>query len=144
MFVLDTNVISELRSGKPNPSSAVLEWAASTVLSSHYLTSVTVYELEVGVLQLERRKQGNGIRQWLEAVKSTFRGRILPFGDDAAVACARMHVPNPKSFRDSMIAAIALESGLTVASRNLGDFAHTGVKLINPWDHTGPMSPTNT
>jgi predicted nucleic acid-binding protein len=138
MFVLDTNVISELRSGKPNPSSAVLAWAASTALSSHYLTSVTVYELELGVLHLERRKQGSGIRQWLETVKSTFRGRVLPFSDHAAVACARMHVPNPKSFRDSMIAAIALESGLTVVSRNVDDFAHTGVRLLNPWDDSRP------
>lgn len=139
MFVLDTNVISELRNGKPNPSVAVLAWAASTALSSHYLTSVTVYELELGVLQLERRNQGSGIRQWLEAVKATFRGRVLPFSDDAAVACARMHVPNPKSLRDSMIAAIALEGGLTVVSRNVDDFAHMGVKLINPWEHTGPV-----
>lgn len=135
MYVLDTNVISELRQGKPNPSPEVRAWAAGKPASQLFLTAISILELEKGVLALERRTppQGSALRAWLIAVRAAFAGRILPFTDHAATLCAAMHVPNPRSERDAMIAAIALEHGMTVATRNEADFAGTGVQLINPF-----------
>lgn len=135
MFVLDTNVISELRQGKPNQSPEVRAWAASQPASQLFLSAICILELEKGVLALERRTppQGSALRAWLTGVRATFAGRILPFTDNTAMLCAAMHVPNPRSDRDAMIAATALEHGMTVATRNVADFTGTGVQLINPF-----------
>lgn len=138
MFVLDTNVVSELRkvrSGKADPH--VAAWADAVDAASLHLSSVTVLELELGVLQLERKdaRQGALLRTWLDTlVLPEFNGRILAI--DAAVAqrCARLHVPDPRAERDALIAATALVHGMTVVTRNTADFEATGVPLLNPWD----------
>ena len=62
-----------------------------------------------------------------------FAGRMLPFTDNTATVCAALHIPNPRSERDAMIAASAMEHGFKVVTRNVADFEHTGVKLVNPW-----------
>lgn len=135
MFVLDTNVISELRHGKPNQSEAVRQWAAQQVSSQLFLSAITILELEQGILRLERRvpPQGTALRTWLAGVRAAFAGRVLPFTDDTATLCAALHVPDPRSERDAMIAATALEHGFTVVTRNTQDFVDTGVALLNPW-----------
>jgi hypothetical protein len=135
MYVLDTNVISELRQGKPKQSAAVRSWAANVPVSQLFLTAISILELEKGVLALERKTppQGSALRVWLKSVRTTFAGRILPFTEDTATLCAAMHVPDPRSDRDAMIAATALEHGMTVVTRNVDDFAGTGVPLINPF-----------
>jgi predicted nucleic acid-binding protein len=137
MFILDTNVISELRkakSGKADPK--VVAWAAAINADELFLSAITILELEMGVLQVERRDslQGNLLRSWLDnQVLTAFDGKILVV--DAAVAqrCARLHVPNRSSERDALIAATALVHGMTIVTRNVTDFATSGVDLINPW-----------
>ncbi len=135
MFVLDTNVISELRQGKPQPSAAVRRWAAGQPSHRLFLSAITILELELGIQALERRTppQGSALRSWLAGVRAAFAGRILPFGENTAAVCASLHIPNPRSERDAMIAATALEHKFTVVTRNVVDFEATGVALINPW-----------
>jgi len=137
MYLLDTNLVSELRkvrSGKADPG--VAAWADEVDASSLFLSSITLHELELGVLLAERRDptQGALLRHWLEqAVMPAFAGRILAV--DAAVArrSAALHVPDPKPFRDGLIAATALVHSLVVVTRNLADFAAIGVPVLNPW-----------
>jgi predicted nucleic acid-binding protein len=137
MFLLDTNVVSELRkagNGRANP--AVVAWAQDMAPVTLFLPVIAVLEIERGVLMAERRDpaQGAALRAWLEdRVLPVFDGRIVPV--DAAVArrCAALHVPDPKSDRDALIAAIALVHGMTVVTRNVADFAATGVRLLDPF-----------
>jgi predicted nucleic acid-binding protein len=135
MFILDTNVISELRQGKPQPSAAVRRWAADQPSHRLFLSAITILELELGVQALERRTppQGSALLSWLAGVRAAFAGRILPFEENTAAVCASLHIPNPRSERDAMIAASALEHKFTVVTRNTADFEATGVALINPW-----------
>lgn len=135
MFLLDTNVISELRHGKPRQSPEVRAWAAQQPSSRLFLSAISLLELEMGVQALERRKppQGHQLRIWLDGVRSAFAGRILPFTETTAPLCASLHLPDPRSDRDAMIAATAIEHRFTVVTRNVSDFINTGVPLINPW-----------
>lgn len=138
MYLLDTNVVSELRkvrAGKADPN--VAAWAESVAVPSLYLSAITVQELEIGVLLLERRDptQGAILRAWLENhVMPAFVDRILSV--DAAVArrSARLHIPDPRPLRDTFIAATALVHGMTVVTRNVADFEATGLLLLNPWE----------
>jgi predicted nucleic acid-binding protein len=135
VFVLDTNVISELRQGKPQPSIQVRNWAANQPSSKLYLSAITILELEIGIRALERRTppQGSALRAWLAGVRLAFAGRVLAFTETTAPVCAALHVPDRRSDRDAMIAASALEHGFAVVTRNVADYADTGVKLVNPW-----------
>ena len=135
MFMLDTNVISELRHGKPNQSPEVRRWAAEQSTGRLVLPAITILELEQGILALERRKpsHGSALRVWLTSVRAVSAGRILPFTVHSATICASLPVPNPRAERDAMTAATAIEHGFTVVTRNTQDFANTGVTLFNPW-----------
>jgi toxin FitB len=137
MFILDTNVVSELRKvslGTAHPK--LSEWANSVNSSHLYLSSITILELELGVLRLERKdpRQGLVLRRWLDLkVLPEFEGRVLSFDSVVAQRCATLHVPNPRSERDAVIAATALVHGMTIVTRNISDFQPTGVGLVNPW-----------
>ena len=137
MFILDTNVISELRKAKSGKAdSKVMAWAAAINADVLFLSAIIILELEMGVLQVERKDplQGNLLRSWLDnQVLTAFDGKILVV--DAAVAqrCARLHVPDRSSERDALIAATALVHGMTIVTRNVSDFETSGVDLINPW-----------
>lgn len=138
MFLLDTNVVSELRKAKAGRADAnVAGWAGSIAPTALFLSVVTVLELEIGILQIERRdrRQGANLRDWLEnQVLPSFDDRILVIDVPVARRCAELHVPDPVSERDALIAATALAHGLTVATRNTVDFERTGAALLNPWD----------
>jgi toxin FitB len=138
MYLLDTNVISELRkSGAGKIDRRVEAWATRSKLEEQFLSVITVLELEMGALQMERRdaRQGAALRSFLErTVLPKFEARILGVNTQIARRCAMLHVPNPRSYRDSLIAATALVHGLTVVTRNVRDFESTGVAILNPWE----------
>ena len=94
-------------------------------------------ELEIGILLLEWRDKAQGaiLRTWMDRhVLPTFSGRILAIDTAVAQRCAALHLPNPRSDRDALIAATAPVHGLTVATRNVADFERMGVEVVNPWD----------
>lgn len=136
MFILDTNVASELRRPeKADPK--VLAWASTTPHSNFFLSSISVLELELGILLMERKDatQGAVLRSWLDnQVLPRFEGRILPVDTTVAQRCAHLHVPDPRSERDALIAATAIVHGMTVVTRNVVDFEPTGVWTLNPWE----------
>ena len=135
MYILDTNVISELRKArKTHPN--VKKWAEPLPSASLYISVISVLELEIGILLVDRRdkQQGAILRAWMDGhVLPTFSSRILAIDTAVAQRCATLHVPNPRSDRDALIAATALVHGLTVATRNVADFERTGVGVVNPW-----------
>jgi len=137
MYLLDTNVISELRKAKANKANPkVVAWAEHIPAPSLFLSVITLLELETGLLLIEQRdpSQGAVLRRWLETqVIPAFSERILPVNTSVARCCARLHVPDPRSDRDALIAATALIHDLTVVTRNVADFEPTGVRIINPW-----------
>ncbi len=138
MYLLDTNVVSELRKAKAGKADKnVIAWAAKVSADSLFLSVITILELETGVQLVARRDpaQGTLLRAWLEGhVLLAFSGRILPVDVPVAQRCAKLHVPDRRSDRDALIAATALVHGMTVVTRNIADFQATGVELLDPWD----------
>lgn len=138
MFVLDANVVSELRKvrfGKADVSFAA--WADSVDAADLFVSAITLMELELGALSIERRDaaQGAMLRSWLEQhVLPEFSRRTLPIDTAVALRCARLHMPDKRGERDALIAATALVHGMTVVTRNVADFKPTGVTILNPWE----------
>lgn len=136
MYLLDTNVISELRQPR-RAHPAVLAWASEQALAAQFVSAVTVLELELGVLQKERKDAAQGaiLRAWLnDTVLPRFAGRILALDCPVALRCARLHIPDRCAERDAIIAATALVHGMTVVTRNVKDFEATGAALLDPWN----------
>src|SRR3546814_120131 len=137
MFLLDTNVVSELRKirlGRADKN--VAQWADSVDAVDLYLSAITVQELELGVFLVERRDSAQGaiFRTWLEShVLPAFAGRILPVDTAVAQRCAALHVPDPGPAMGSLIAATALVHGMILVTRNVADFQSSGVTILNPW-----------
>ena len=138
MYVLDTNVLSELRKVRLGKADAnVAAWAQSVDAVDLFVSAITILELELGVLAMERKDaaQGAMLRSWLEQqVLPEFAERTLPVDTLVALRCARLHVPDRRGERDALIAATALVHGMTVVTRNVADFEPTGVTIFNPWN----------
>jgi predicted nucleic acid-binding protein len=137
MYLLDTNVLSELKkipSGRANAN--VFAWASRTSLQDHFISAISLFEITRGVLLVERRDpaQAAALRTWMEReVLNHFADRILPVTSGVALRSAELHVPNPRPERDTFIAATALSANLVLVTRNVSDFQDTGVHLLNPW-----------
>ena len=140
MFVLDTNVISELRKAKAGTADPnVMAWAANIPVTHLFLSAISILELETGVLLVERRDPAQGalIRAWLDdQVLPAFADRVLAIDTIVAQRCAKLHVPDPRAERDALIAATALVHRMTVVTRNVADFEPTRVPTVNPWQTT--------
>lgn len=136
-FLLDTNVISELRkAGDGRADTNVTAWVAAQDATTFLISAITILELERGVLSVQRRdpKQGGRLRKWLDDhVRPQFAGRILPIDDAIAKRCAQLHIPDRRNEADALIAATALVHNLSVVTRNVKDFHETGVVVIDPW-----------
>ena len=137
MFLLDTNVISELRkvrSGKADQN--VAHWADSVEAAARFVSVITLQELEIGILLAARKDAPKGalLRTWMNHhVLPAFAERILPVDTAVALRSARLHIPEPRPVRDALIAATALVHGMSVVTRNVPDFEPTGAVVINPW-----------
>ena len=143
MFLLDTNVVSELRRPKM-ANSHVVAWASSIPAARFFLSAISILEIELGALQVARRDvaQGTVLRTWIDdQVLPRFDGRILAVDTAVAQRCARLHVPDRRSERDALIAATAMVHGLTVVTRNVADFEPIGVVLLNPWKSLSASKP---
>lgn len=138
MYLLDTNVVSELRKIRHNKADKnVSSWADSVDAANLFVSAISITELELGVLAIERKdaSQGAVLRAWLEQqVLPEFANRTLSVDTAVAQRCARLHVPDKRGERDALIAATALVHGMTVVTRNVSDFRPTGVSIINPWE----------
>jgi predicted nucleic acid-binding protein len=138
MFLLDTNVVSELRkvrSGKAN--AGVAEWAERVPTALLFVSAITIHELEHGVLLMERSdaRQGAALREWLDrSVAAAFKGRVLAVDEEVARRAASLHVPDPVPFRDALIGATGLVHRMTVVTRDVKDFRRFHrLDVVNPW-----------
>ncbi|MBK8286054.1 MAG: type II toxin-antitoxin system VapC family toxin [Ahniella sp.] len=138
MYLLDTNVVSELRkvrSGKADMN--VARWAEQSDAALLFISVVTVQEIELGILLAERKDpaQGSVFRTWFnDQVLPAFANRILSVDVTIALRSAALHAVAPRPVRDALIAATASVHGMTVVTRNISDFAQSGVVVLNPWD----------
>ncbi|MGC3953791.1 MAG: type II toxin-antitoxin system VapC family toxin [Propionicimonas sp.] len=139
-YLLDTNVLSELRKREGIADRNVVGWAAAQDAEQLFVSVISVMELDLGIRLVERRDpaQGKVLRTWLDrAVLGDLADRILPVSLDIALRVAALHVPNPRPERDAYLAATALSHGLTMVTHNVADFEPTGVPLLNPWQPPG-------
>lgn len=135
-YLLDTNVISELRKPQRRADRAVRSWVAARLPSDLHLSGITILEIELGIVRLHRRDtvQADRLQTWLEDdVLEVFAGRIHSVDTRVARRAARLHVSDPRPERDALIGSTAIVHGLTVVTRNIADFEPMGVAVIDPW-----------
>jgi predicted nucleic acid-binding protein len=133
MYLIDTNVLSALR--RPERAPQVAAWLQGKPETSLFLSVITLGEIERGIRLQERRDPdfATDLRLWLDRTTLVFADRILEFGADDARIWGRLSAEIGHTGADLMIAATALHHGATVVTRNLDDFAPTGVALENPF-----------
>jgi len=136
-YLLDTNVVSELRkAGDGKADANVTRWVSAQDSSDLFISAITILEIERGILSLQRRdgSQGALLRKWMDdRVRPEFEGRILPIDDAVVTLCAHLHIPDRRNEADALIASTALVHNLTVVTRNVRDFDGTGAIVVDPW-----------
>ena len=132
-FLLDTNVVSEIRKKKPHPS--VSRWFSSVPESELFLSVLVIGEIRQGVDRLARRDaaQAEAFESWLAQLVAVYEDRIVPITTDVAETWGRLNVPDPVPVVDGLLAATALVRGWTLVTRNTADVESTGVRLFNPF-----------
>jgi len=139
-LLLDTNVLSELRKPVSQMDAGVRAWAADLIEDETYLSAVTITEVSRWVAARRRRdaRQASLLESWLhDYVLVAYAERIIPVDTDVALIAGPLHLPNPRDYRDTFIAATAIYHGLTVATRNVRDYDAFDVPLINPFEPRG-------
>ncbi|WP_295452717.1 type II toxin-antitoxin system VapC family toxin [uncultured Thiodictyon sp.] len=133
-FLIDTNVISELRKGK-KANAKVRQWFESTDESDIYLSALTLGEIRNGVERLRRRDPASAavLESWLGQLVESTTDRVLPVTPEIADRWGRLGVPDPLPVIDSLLAATALVHGLILVTRNVSDVERTGVSVFNPF-----------
>ena len=137
MILLDTCVVSEAM--RPSPSPRVLAWLDQLPEERVYLPSLVVGELQKGVDLLDEGKKRSALQLWLEQLRERFRDRTLTFDEETAVRWGMLtarfeRAGRPLPVIDSMLAATALRYSALLATRNTGDYAKTGVEIVDPWE----------
>ncbi len=136
-FLLDTNIVSETI--KPKPESLVLDWLEAQTPTELFLAAQTLGELIRGARKAKDETRRMRLQSWIEYdLAGQFEGQILPFDDAAAAIWGRLMGDGDRSGRtpaadDAQIAAVAIRHGLTLVTRNVKDFEHFDVELLNPW-----------
>ena len=132
MYLVDTNVISDARRKIPQ----ALSWLQSVPPDEVFLSVVTLGEIARGIAQKQRTdpRAAQVFERWLAPLRTTHKARILPITDVIAIEWGRLAAERPRGDADGLIAATAIVHGLTVVTRNVRDFADTGVPCINPWE----------
>jgi hypothetical protein len=133
-YLLDTNIVSELR--KTHPDRSVARWYATLPDNALFLSVLVIGEIHQGIKRLRRRDhdQASALDDWLETLKSTYADRIIPVTTDVAEEWGRLNVPDPLPLVDGLMAATALVHGWTLATRNTKHVERTGVQLVNPFE----------
>jgi predicted nucleic acid-binding protein len=136
VYLIDTNVVSEMkRISAGHGNAQVTQWLGQVEDSVLFLSAITVLELELGCLLMERRdsSQGAVLRRWLRSLLARYHDRIVAVDSAVATRAAALHVPDPRESHDALIAATALTHRYAVVTRNVGDFLMEGLEVINPW-----------
>lgn len=133
-FLLDTNVISELRK-RGRADLNVTRWIETTTVGDLCTSVVVLAEIRRGIERKRRvdPEQAHGMDQWLARLRARLGSRVLPVDEAIADAWARLSVPDPLPFIDGLLAATAKVQGLTLVTRNVADVARTGVPILNPF-----------
>jgi toxin FitB len=134
MYLLDTNVLSELRKWN-RADTNVIAWFKDADPDVMFISPIVIAEIEMGVLAIERKgqQQGRLLRAWAEKINAEFQDRCIPIDREIARLFAKLQVPGRRPERDAWLAATALREGLMVVTRNTADFRLMDVPLINPW-----------
>lgn len=141
-YLLDTNVVSELRKRDPNPH--VLAWYGTVTSADLFLSVLTLGEIRLGIERLRRKDsaQADLVEQWMRGLHVTYQDHLIDVDADVAEEWGRLNVPDPLPVIDGLLAASAKVRGWTLVTRNTADLGHSGVVLLNPFNPFDPPSAT--